>query len=337
MSRFAMLAAACLMLAACGTTTPTARPQPPSSAAAAEAGYPVTIRNCGKDYTFTAAPRRVVVMNGGSIGEVSSLLALGLGDRIVANAQSYGASDEPGWVEAVAALPSGGFKRTSFNDIPRESMLGLRPDFVLATSGRQFEPRDGFATREELRAAGAATYTPESTCGVGVRQDQSIEDSYTLLRDLGRIFHVSDRAEKLVAESRRRIAAVSAKVAGRPRPKVMLIIPGMSMGSNAFSSIGAKGIWNDIFAKAGAVNAFEHTSDDLFTNLSKEQVAATKVDAVVIVDWLNPDPDAEARKLFAQFPHWGRKYVVLADSAYVAPNNATAVEKIARVIHPEAF
>jgi len=343
------LVVACLGASACGdddkksATAPSAA----TSASAATTGrttYPLTLENCGKNYTYKQAPSRVVVMNGGSVGEVSSLLALGLGDRIVANAQSYGASDEAGRAETIAALPTGDIKKNEMMDIPREAMLAQRPDFVLSTYGGGFASESGFATRDDLAAVGANTYVPRATCGGpgSIAGTQTIEDSYALLRDLGRIFDVGDRAEQLIAASRKQIAAVTAKVqATQPAPKVMLIIPGMAMGASEFSSIGAKGIWNDIITKAGGVNPFAAGTEALFANLSKEQVAAAQVDAIVIVNYMSPDPAADATKLFEQFPQWeaskNKRFVVLSDSVYLGPNNATAVDRLARLLHPQGF
>lgn len=322
---FAMLA-----LSACAPAATSATPQK------AAPGYPVTITNCGRPYTFTAPPRRTVLMSGGAVGQVSALLALGLDKHVAGNAQSYGASDVPGRQEAIDRLPKVKIQQGGF-DIPRETMLSLRPDFVIGTTSYDFDPQNGYATREELKAVGANSWLPDSTCGKTgtINGTQTIEDSYAMLRDFGKIYGVGAKAEQLVAESKRRIAAIADKVRDAPKPKVMYIIPGMNMGSAEFSSIGGNGIWNDIFAKAGAVNAFH--GQEVFLNLSKEQVAKTDVDAVVIVNWRNPDPDAEARKLFAEFPQWGKKYVVLTDSAYLGPDNAVAVERIARMLHPDRF
>ncbi|SDM69166.1 ABC transporter substrate-binding protein [Allokutzneria albata] len=323
------LALVFLAIAGCGTSTGAAQ-QPPAP------GYPVTVSNCGKDITVQRPPSRTVVMNGGSVAEVSTLVALGLGDRIVANSQSYGASDEPGRAEAIAKLPTGGIKLNDQMDIPREAMLGLRPDFVLATYGGGFDGSRGFATREDLGAIGANTYVPAKMCGTGGKQ--TVEDSYEMIRDLGRIYGVSDRAERLIEDSRRRIAQVEARVKDKQKPRVMLIIPGMDMGAGDFSSVGAQGIWNDIIARAGGVNAFADSAPQLFANLSKEQLAAAQLDAVIIVNYQNPDPNASATKLYDQFPQWAaakaKRHVVLSDSIYFGPNNATAVERIAALLHP---
>lgn len=330
---------ACLAATACVSSTNAATA--PGGSGPSE-GYPVTISNCGKEYTFTQAPSRVVVMNGGSVAEVSSLLALGLGDRIVANAQSYGASEVPGRVDEIAKLPTGDITLNDMMDIPREAMISLRPDFVISTYEGGFRAEAGFATREDLLAIGANSYAPASACGsVGtVSHTQTIEDSYQMLRDFGKIFGVSDRAEQLIAESKQRIAQVSEKVKGKPEQKIMLIIPGMAMGGE-FSSVGGNGIWNDIFAKAGAVNAFADATNDLFANLSREQVAAADVDALLVVNFMSPDSEADAQKLLAQFPQWdaakNKRYLVLSDSIYLGPSNDIAVERIARAVHPDAF
>ncbi|CAL9613809.1 hypothetical protein SUDANB95_05652 [Actinosynnema sp. ALI-1.44] len=324
--------------AACSTATAGSTDQ----AGGAHSGYPVTISNCGKDYTFQKAPSRVVVMNGGSVAEVSALLELGLGDKVVANAQSYGASEVDGRVEAIAKLPTGDIELNDLYDIPREAMIGLNPDFVISTYDGGFRAEAGFATRDDLAAIGANTYAPASSCGaVGtVGGKPSIEDSYALLRDLGKVFGVSDKAEQVIADARKRVEAVEAKTAKLAKRNAMLIIPGMAMGGE-FSSVGGNGIWNDIFAKAGAVNAFEGATQDLFANLSAEQVAKADVDVLVVVNYMSEDPKADAQELFDRFPQWDaakdKRFVVLSDSVYLGPSNHLAVEAIAKAAHPGAL
>ncbi|GAA2297775.1 ABC transporter substrate-binding protein [Streptomyces kunmingensis] len=311
-----------------------------STAAAARSGYPVKIENCGTSQVFEKAPSRVVVMNGASVAEVSTLLALGLGDRIVANQQSYGMSEVPGRAEAIKKLPTGGVEQNDAFDIPRESMIGLRPDLVLSTTSYGFDAKNGFATRDELKNAGARTYISPQGCH-DENSKLTIEDSYRLLRDMGRIFRVSDRAEKIVAASRKHIAGIASKVSDRKKPKVMMLFTNMSMGSNDFSSVVAKGIYNDILGKAGAANVFASASKTSFADLSKEKVAATDVDALVVIAYNDPDPAAYAEKLLKEFPQWpaakNHTYVTLSDSIYLSPDNDLAVERIARKLHPEAF
>jgi iron complex transport system substrate-binding protein len=348
-----MAVAMSLAATACGgstdTTTGTAKADTSASESASESasakgtGYPVTIENCGVTQTFTKAPERVVVMNGASVAEVSALLSLGVSKSIVANQQSYGMSEVTGRAEEIKALPTGDVKINEAYDIPREAMLGLRPDFVLSTTSYGFDAKNGFATRDDLKTVQANSYVSPQGCD----QDQSkmtIEDSYTFLRDLGKVFDVSDRAEELIAASEKSIDAVSAKVKadqGGTSPKVMILFSNMVMGGNDFSSVVAKGIFNDILAEAGGTNAFASASETTFADLSKEKVAATDVDALVVVSYNDPDSTAYAKKLLKEFPQWpaakNNKYVVLSDSIYLGPSNDLAVDKIARMLHPDAF
>jgi iron complex transport system substrate-binding protein len=346
--RFALPAVAALALVttACGSVATSAPGQAAANLSADGEGkttYPLTFRNCGKDFSFTRPPSRVVVMNGGSVAEVSSLLELGMGGRIIANAQNYGASEVDGRTAAINALPTGGVTLSSLQDIPREAMLGLRPDFVISTYDGGFAADSGFATRGELLKAGANSYAPTIACGATgtVTGTPTIEDSYTMLRDFGKIFDVTGRAEKIIADSRAKISAITAKVSDKPVKQAMVIFPGMGMGSGDLSAVAGNGIWNDVLAKAGAVNAFAGTTKEAFVTLSKEQAATAQVDAVVVVNYRNPDPLATARTLFGQFPQWqaakDQRALVLSDSIYLGPSNHVAVDRIARAVHADAF
>ncbi|MBH1937501.1 ABC transporter substrate-binding protein [Streptomyces sp. AV19] len=324
----------CLATAACGSSSPS---DGKLSAGTSGPGYPVTLTNCGQTVTVGKAPSRVVVMNGASVAEVSSLLALGLGDRVVANTQSYDRSEVKGRAEAIKALPTGNVKLNDASDIPRETMLGLRPDLVLTPTSYGLDAKNGVATRKDLGVVGANAYVSPQGCD----QDTSratIADSYTLLRDLGKIFNVGDRAEKIIAASRKAIDATSAKVRGKKAPRVMV---GFSNTGDDFSYIAANGIFNDILAKAGGGNAFASASKGPFANVSKEKVAAEPVDALVVISFKDPDPAAYARKLFKEFPQWpaarSNRFVVLSDSIYQGPSNDVAVDRIARMLHPDAF
>ncbi|MFF4181056.1 ABC transporter substrate-binding protein [Streptomyces sp. NPDC001750] len=329
-----------LATAGCAESSAEKKTEAEQPAASSATDYPVTLENCGAKQTFTQAPSRVVVMNGASVAEVSTLLALGLEDRIVVNQQSYGMSEVPGRADAIKALPKGDIKLNDAFDIPREAMLGQRPDLVLSTTAYGFDAKNGFATRDQLKDVGANTYISPQGCDQDTSR-MTIADSQTLLRDMGKVFGVSDRAEKLIAESDKRIADIAEKVKGKKKPKVMVLFSNMAMGGNDFSSVVAKGIYNDILAKAGGTNAFESASKTSFADLSKEKIAAADVDALVVIGYNDPDPTAYAKKLLKEFPQWpaakNDAYVVLSDSIYLGPSNDVAVEKIAKTLHPDAL
>lgn len=337
---FGVCVSTVISLAACSSTdnSPEASNKT-STTAAAGAPFPVTISNCGTEQTFERAPERVVLMNGGSVAEVSTMIALGVEDAIVANAQNYGASDIPGQADQITALPTGDITLNNMMDIPREAMLSLEPDFVSSVYAGGFDAANGYATREELAEVGAATYVPSSACGeTGMMgEPQTLQDSYELILDYGKIFGVSQKAEELIAESKQAIADIESRHDDSDTHNVMVVFPGM--GADDFSSIGGAGIWNDLLSKAGATNPFDDGSGQMFVTVSKEKLASTDVDALVVVNYMNPDPEKTGQAILDQFPSWTAtqegNLVVLSDSIYLGPDNHIAVEKISGVFHGE--
>jgi iron complex transport system substrate-binding protein len=342
-----------LVVAGCGSSHEAVGPLGGSTvttAAPVSSTFPVMITDCGRTETFTKPPSRIVIMNGGADSGVTTILALGLGAKVVANAEDYGMADVPGLEAQIKALPTGGVHLDQAGDIGREAMLSLKPDFVYSVYDGGFDAKNGYATRDDLAKIGANTYIPNSNCDLsaGSAPAQSVQSTYDMLQDFGKIFGVSARAQQLISESQSRIAAVEAKLngPGRPglgaRPNVMIISPGMAaMGGSEFSAIGANGLFNDLITKAGGHNPFADSSGQIFANTSEEKVAAVNVQALVIYDYDDPDPAASAEHLFKLFPQWdaskSKRFIVLSDSLDLGPDNYVAVEKIAQMLYPSLF
>ncbi|GGT74947.1 hypothetical protein GCM10010177_36290 [Actinomadura citrea] len=335
--------------AACGES-----PADPGSGAASVTGparrtsYPLSFDNCGTKVTFTRPPRRVLILNGTSVGEVESFLTLGLEKSVLANAQTYGVSDDPSMIARIRALPTGGLTMNRNFDVPAEQVLRLKPDLVVSTWSGGFDAKRGFATREQLAAAGITSLVNPVNCANGkpdateaekrAYRAQSINSSLEFMALLGRIFDVQQRALAVVSGLRARVEAVRARTAGRPARKVVIAYPGMSMmNANGLPAVMTGGVYDDVIKAAGGVNAFSGRGEDATRTLNKEQLATAQVD-VLVVGLFTPEEkgDAEAAKLFAAYPQWNaaktRTYTVVSDSVYLGPLNALGVEKIAKVI-----
>jgi iron complex transport system substrate-binding protein len=165
----------------------TLSPTPGASAA------PVTIENCGVTTTYAQAPRRAVSLNQHA---TEVMLALGLADRMVGTAYM---DDRilPELAEAYVGVPVIAEQYPS-----KEVLLGAQPDFVFGGFASSFRS-PAMYTRDELLAAGAASYLTGAAC-LGERA-LSIEDVYTDILNIGRIFGVEARAEALVADMRARV------------------------------------------------------------------------------------------------------------------------------------
>ncbi|MEV0406240.1 ABC transporter substrate-binding protein [Actinoallomurus sp. NPDC050550] len=348
----ALTAAVVVTAAGCGTEPVRSGASAPDDAAPRRTSYPLTVDNCGQKVRFTRPPSRVLILNGTSVGEVESFIMLGLTRPILANVQHYGVSDDPSMVAAIKALPTRGLTMNKNFDVPAEQVLAARPDLVVSTWSGGFDARNGFATRERLAAAGINSLVNPVNCANGkpdaspaekeAWRHASIESSFRFMTLLGRIFDVQVKAAQTVGALRARVRAVRAKVAGKPPRKVLIAYPGMSMmNANGLPAIMTGGIYDDVIKAAGGANSFAGRSEDTTRTLDKEQLATAQVDVLVVGAFTPTEkPAEEAERLFAAYPQWQasktRTYTVVSDGAYLGPMNAWAVEKFAKVIHPDA-
>ncbi|HEX6344963.1 ABC transporter substrate-binding protein [Umezawaea sp.] len=322
---------------------------PPPPVTAAPTAYPLTIDNCGRTLTFDRAPSRVVLLNGTSVGEVESFIALGISDRVLANSQSYGVSDDPEMVAKVSAVPTGGLTLNQNFEVPREQLLALQPDLVISTWAGGFDEKIGSVSRDQLAAAGINSYVTPANCAFGDPaprpedearyRAQSTESSSELLLQLGQVFDVQQRAADLVTASRDDIAEVAARVAGKPAKSVLVAYPGMSaMNGNGLPAVFGGGVYDDVIAKAGGTNPFGGKTFAELAEVNIEALASAQVDVLVIGLFRGTEnAEALAADLFARFPQWEasrtRTFTSVSDSIYLGPLNAVAVTRIADAAH----
>ncbi|WP_206755313.1 ABC transporter substrate-binding protein [Microbacterium sp. CFBP 8801] len=343
------------VLAGCSAApAPTAEVEGDAQAGGSTA-YPLTVDNCGYEQTFTEKPSRVVLLNSMSVAEVETLILLGLEDTILANAQNYGISDHPDMVEKIDALPTGDVEMAGLFEIPAEQLFALKPDLVIATASGGFDPSMGQASREELAELGINTLVSPANCAMGKEnptdaeivalEDATVESSFEFVTLVGDVFDKQAEAEALVTDRRARIDAVSAAVEGLDKPKALIVVPSMSMMMpSGMPAVFLGGIFDDLLARAGTTGSLDGIGLDLRSslNINPEHLSSADVDLLVIVGFMrDEDLDAEAAKLFEEYPEWDaaktNNYVSVSDGVYVGPTNAEAIEKIAEAAHPDAF
>ena len=119
---------------------------------------------------------------------------------------------------------------------------------------------------------------------VVVRQE-SVEDIYNSISELGSLCGASQKAAALPARMKDEIAAVEAKVKGLPAPDVLLCVsrelsePRISV----FYAAGKKTFYNELISRAGGKNALRgEKSGSSYPKISQEGLAA--IDPTVIID-----------------------------------------------------
>ncbi len=349
------LACSALLVSACGAPAPAVTPPVAADLSVpgqpARTTYPLTIDNCGTSVTFTQPPRKVLILSGASVAEAESLIALDLGDRVIANAQSYGVSDEPGMAERVAALPKGGLTQNKNFDVPAEQVLASGADLVVSTWAGGFSPDSGFASREQLTAAGINSLVNPVNCALGNPKATEAEkatmagagprSSLEFLVLLGQVFDVQDKAYAVSNDLAQRIGKVSASVAGAPVKKMLIVFPGMSMmNANNLPAVFTGGLYDRLLAAAGGENTFVGKDTDFTRTMNAEQLAAADVDLLVVGSYTpNEKPAEDAQRIFDAYPDWtaskNKAWVAVSDGVYLGPANAWAVDKIAKAAHPD--
>ena len=302
---------------------------PDAKHASASPSYPVTVQNCGATLVFKAPPRRAVTLFGPT---TEIMLALGLKDRIVGAAWTRGQPVLPEFETDYRQI----YSLSETSSPGREALLSLNPDFVFDNQPDYFySAANGFATKDELAAMGAQVYSLTANCGPEYAMGD-VETIFLDVRNIGRIFNVSEKAEKLVETMRRSIDFALEKTRGVRPITVMVYID----GKGPLDVFGAKSSRYAVFRKLGVKNIFPDLDHG---PVSIEEVAVSNADVFVVNgSSYNGTPEERIRFLKKTFPHTPavkNNRVVVLPYSYMNPGiqNARGVEALARLLYPEAF
>ncbi len=181
----------------------------------ADAHYPVTIQtyNYAKEpieVTFDKAPEKVFAVYQDSI---ETLLALGLEDRIVACA---------GLDQDVKEEYQAGFEKvnylTEFSP-DKESVIMLEPDFILSWYSYFSDKKLGEV--DYWHDNGIGTYMMLNS---GAAPEKTLENEYTDILNLGKIFDVEDKAQALVAQMKEKVNQIAEPAQQmEDKPRVLLM------------------------------------------------------------------------------------------------------------------
>jgi iron complex transport system substrate-binding protein len=330
----AALLATAATLAACGSSSSS-----PSGSTASGSGYPVTVSSCGVPVTYKSAPKRAV---SNDINTTEDMLALGLESHMVGTFGAVG--DGPVDAPAIPAEYQAGFKKvhdaSPDNYFTLEQLVGLHPDFLFA--GWNYGLQVGTnLTPTYLSKFGIKTLVLTESCAhvQSATGSVSINETYQDLRNLGEIFNVRARAQKVIAAMQAEVAAAQAKIAGLKPVTVFdydsgeaspVTGPGLSMPT-ALISLG------------GGTNIFASLKQS-WTSVSWEQVVAAQPQCIIINDYSTPTV-AQKEKFLETFSASknlpavkNHCFLPLSyDEVTPSPRNAEAVLAIARWLHPSAF
>ena len=242
----------------------------PAMAEYADEGYtPVTIENINEKgepsaQVYEQPPQRVVAVWQNSI---ETLLALGVGDRIIAGMGVPNAKYiRPEYRTAYEAIPY-----TSLEHLDVETILMMQPDLIVGWSST-FSPK---VLRGTAFWAGRGVHTYIAPSSARGNRNKTIAQECQDIRNLGRIFGREERAAEIVAEMQNEIAYVAEKTAHMERRPRALVI---ELLGKEIRSYGADTLAGDMIRALGV----DHLAAE-GQSLSMEELITLAPDAIFVV------------------------------------------------------
>ena len=283
--------------------------------------YPLTIT------TYEKAPEKVLAVYQGSI---ETMLKLGLEDRLVATA---------GLDNEVPDDLKEAFSKTNYLDefTPSlETVTMLEPDMILSWSSLFSDKNLGNVT--DWIDKGCNTYYNTNTRPDG---DRTLENEFTDILNLGKIFDVQDKAQAIVDDAKAVIdKTLTATADVEEKPSVMVLEP---LGED-ITNYGAKSLGGDMVTQLGATLANPDAS-----TVGKEDIIAANPDVIFVVymPYAGDDPetvkndqlaviqDDEALQSLDAVKN-GRVYPIMLSEMYAsATRTQDGIETFAKGLYPD--
>lgn len=241
--------------------------------ASAALADPVSVQSCNRTVSFDAPPARAI---SNDVNLTEMMLVLGLRDRMVGYTGISGWKTlDPEMRAGVAELPELSAKYPT-----KEVLAAAEPDFFFA--GWNYGMKvGGEVTPETLAPLGIKTYELTESCiHLGPRPRASMEDMYTDILNLGRIFGVSERAEALVAGWKADLARLTAGVDHSSPPRVFVY----DSGEKAPFTAGAHAMPSALIEAAGGRNIMDDLEKS-WAEIGWETVVERNPEVIVIVNY----------------------------------------------------
>lgn len=209
-----------------------------------------------------------------------------------------------------------------------ERILSLKPDLVIVYDTQT-------ELKSQLERAGIPMFP---------YIHRGLPDITGTMRALGVRIGSAAAADAAAAKIEQQLAAIAARVAGRPRPKTLLVF-GREPGSlRRIEASGAYGFLHDLLEIAGGANVLTDVKRQS-VQLTTETLLARAPDVVIELHYgasLRPDRLDAERLVWNALPSVpavrnNRVHLIVGDELVVpGPRIVLAAEHLARVLHPDA-
>lgn len=263
------------LLAGCGTPVVTSSMPISggiSSQVASQAYEPVTIQNGDRTLTFTEMPQKVLCCN---LYSAENMVMLGLGDYIAGKNIPTNPAEQP--LEEL---------KSQFEHIPgiersHENAVALEPDLVIGQiSAFQEGGSNSWGSYQQFASEGIQCLTITGT----VVADETIEHVYQDIENLGKIFHVEDRAQELIAQIKGKVSQIQEKVKGITEDKKIKVFVLDTFNGNEIYTT-SSGLESNLIELAGGINVTRGMANSRWFNTSVETLVDTNPDLIILNDY----------------------------------------------------
>ena len=302
------VSAAIVALLSC---TALSRAQSASPISSASPAYREVTDEVGRSVRIPQPVRRIVSL---APSLTETIYALGLQDRLVGDTIYC---DYP--PDAQKKTKVGGAINPSL-----EQIVALHPDLVLVTKGL-----NRLETADALEGLGISSYSTV--------HPHTVEEIITSSKKLSDVLGVPEAGASVAREMQRRLADLQQRVGALAAKRVLFVVwtqPLISVGKDTFIA--------DALRRAGAVSIVD--SDQGWPQVSLEEVARLQPEFLVFAA-SHSESASPAVEVLATLPGWSivdavsnRRFAVISDAVNrPAPRIVTAIEDLAKQLHPEAF
>ncbi len=306
----AISAVAALLLCAAWWCPPLQAQAPPESPAAAALVYKDFVDEAGRTVRVPQPVQRIVSL---APSLTETIYALGLQDRLVGDTDYC---DYP--PDAQKKTKVGGAINPSL-----EQIVALRPDLVLVTKSLNL-----IETVHALDSLGISSYGTDP---------HTVLEIISSTQRLANVLGVPEAGTALGADLKRHLADLQQHLNGLPARRVLFVVwsdPLISVGKGTFIA--------DALRLAGATSIVDSAQD--WPHMSLEEVVRLQPDFLVFAA-SHSDSGQNDFDVLAERPGWrgleavrNRRFAVISDAVNrPAPRIVSAIEDLARQLHPEAF
>ena len=211
-----------------------------------------------------------------------------------------------------------------------ERIFTLRPDLVIL-----YDTQTDLRSQLEKASIPILTYTHEGLAEVS-----------DMIRLLGIRTGHSTEAETIATELEASLVAIQRRVAGRPKPRTLLVFGREPLTLRNVYASGGIGFLQDMLEGAGGNNVFSEIDSENVSQVSSESILSAAPEIIIEIRYGENLPRnivEDERAVWTQLSTLpavrnNRIYFVTGNRFVVpGPRVAQATEELARMIHPDAF